>query len=41
MDEDNFELDEETIKEIKKSREDYKKGNVYSLNEVKKILKIK
>ncbi|GAG32709.1 unnamed protein product [marine sediment metagenome] len=40
MNEDELELSEETIKEIQKSREDYKKGNFYTLEEVKKRIKI-
>jgi len=41
LDENKVELSEETIKEIKRSREDYKKGNVYSLKDIKNILKNK
>ena len=41
LDEDDLELSEETIKDIKKSREEYKKGNVYSLNDIKESNKIK
>ena len=40
MDEDELELSEKTIKEIQKSREEYKKGNFYTLDEVKKKLKL-
>lgn len=40
MDEDESELSEKTIKEIQKSREEYKKGNFITLDEVKKRLKI-
>ncbi len=36
MDEEELELSEETIKEIQKSREEYKKGNFHTLEEVKK-----
>lgn len=36
MNENDLELSEETIKEIQKSREEYKKGNFYTLEEVKK-----
>lgn len=39
-DEDELELSEETIREIQKAREEYKKGNFYTLDEVKKRLKI-
>jgi len=39
IDEDDLELSEETIKDIKKSREGYKKGNFYTLKEVKKEIK--
>ena len=41
LDEDDLELIEETIKDIKKSREEYKKGNVYSLKDIKESNKIK
>jgi hypothetical protein len=41
LDEDELELIEETIKDIKKSREEYKKGNVYSLKDIKESNKIK
>jgi len=41
LDEDDLELNAETIKEIQKSRDDYKKGNVYSLKDIKKKLKNK
>ena len=40
MDEDELELSEETIKKIQKSRGEYKKGNFYTLDEVKKKLKL-
>lgn len=40
MNEDELELSEKTIKEIEKAREEYKKGNFYTLDEVKKILKL-
>ena len=40
MDENELELSEKTKKEIKKSREEYKKGNYYTLDEVKKKLKL-
>ena len=40
MDEDELELSEKTIKEIQKSREGHKKGNFYTLDEVKKKLKL-
>jgi hypothetical protein len=36
MNEDEIELSEQTIKEIQKSREEYKKGSFYSFEEVKK-----
>ena len=39
MNEDELELSEQTIKEIQKSRGEYKKGKNYSLDEVKKELK--
>ena len=39
--EDELELSEQTKKDMKKSREEYKKGKVYSLEEVKKITKNK
>ena len=38
MNGDELELSEETIKEIQKSREEYKNGNFYKLEEVKKRL---
>ena len=38
MNEYELELNEETIKEIRKSREEYKKGNFYTLDEVNKNL---
>ncbi len=38
MGEEELELSEETIKEIQKSREEYKKGHVHTLEEVKKRL---
>ena len=36
MDEDELELNKETMEEIQKSREEYEKGKYYSLDEVKK-----
>ena len=36
MVEDDLELSEDTIKEMKKSRDEYKKGKKCSLDEVKK-----
>jgi hypothetical protein len=41
MDEDEFELSEKTKKDIRRSREDFKDGNVYTLEEIKKLFKIK
>jgi len=38
--EDSMELSEETKKDIAKSREDIKKGRVYTLEQVKKELKL-
>ena len=40
MDEDELELNEETLKEIKRAREDIKKGKYYTLEEVKKRLNL-
>ena len=40
MDEDEYELSEETIKEIQKLREEYDKGKIYTLDGVKKKLKL-
>lgn len=40
MDEDELELNEETLKEILRARKDIKKGKYYNLEEVKKRLKI-
>jgi hypothetical protein len=40
MDEDELELNEETLKEIKRAREDIKKGKYHTLEEVKKKLKL-
>lgn len=40
MKEDKLELSGQTKKDMKKSREEYKKGKVYSLEEVKKKLKL-
>jgi len=40
MSEDGLELSDETIKDLQKSREEYKKGNFYTLDEVKKKLKL-
>ena len=40
MDEDELELNEETLKEIKREREDIKKGKYHTLEEVKKKLKL-
>lgn len=37
---DELELSEEIIKEIQKSREEYRKGNNYTLDEIKKMLKL-
>jgi len=39
MNEDELELSKQTIKEIKKSRKEYKKGKIYSLDKVKKEIK--
>lgn len=39
MDEEELELSEETIKEIQKSREEYKKGNFHTLEGVKKNIR--
>ena len=39
MDEDELELNEETLKEIQIAREDIKKGKYHTLEEVKKRLK--
>lgn len=36
MNEDELELSEETIKDLQKSREEYRKGKIHSLEEVKK-----
>ncbi len=41
MDLDELELSKETIKELEKAREEYKKGNVHSLKDIKKELKTK
>jgi len=40
MNEDELELSEETVKEIQKAREAYKKGNFYTLDKVKKRVRI-
>ena len=40
MNGDELELSKETIKEIQRAREEIKKGNFYTLEEVKKRLKI-
>ena len=40
MDEAELELSKETINEIKRAREDIKKGKYHTLEEVKKRLKI-
>ena len=40
MDEDKLKLNEETLKEIQRAREDIKKGKCYTLEEVKKRLKL-
>ena len=40
MNEDELELNEETKKEIQRSREEFKKGSYYSLEEVKKRLNL-
>lgn len=40
MDEDDLELNEETLKEIKRAREDIKNGKYLTLEEVKKRLKL-
>jgi hypothetical protein len=40
MNEDELELNEKTIKEIQRAREDIKKGKYHTLEEVKKRLKI-
>jgi len=41
LDEDELELSEETKEDIQKSRGEYKKGKIYSLKEIKKILRNK
>jgi len=40
MDEDELELNEKTLKEIQRAREDIKKGKYLTLEEVKKRLKL-
>lgn len=40
MNENGLKLIEETVKEIKKSREEYKKSHLYSLKDIKKSRKI-
>ncbi len=40
MDEDDLELNEGTLKEIKRAREDIKNGKYLTLEEVKKRLKL-
>jgi len=40
MNEDELELNEKTIKDIQRAREDIKKGKYLTLDEVKKRLKI-
>jgi len=40
MNEDELELNEKIIKEIRRAREDIKKGKYYTLEEVKNRLKI-
>ena len=40
MNQDEFNLSGETIKEIQKSREEYDKGKIYTLDEIKKKLKL-
>jgi len=40
MDEDDLELNEETTKDIEKSREEFKKGKYYTLKGVKRKLKL-
>ena len=40
MNEDKLELSKKTIKEIQKSRKEYKNGNFYTLKEVRNRLKI-
>ncbi len=39
MNENESELNEETIKEIQRSREEFEKGKYYTLEEVKKEIK--
>ena len=39
MNENESELNEETMKEIQRSREEFKKGKYYTLEEVKKEIK--
>lgn len=41
LDKDEFELSKETKEGIQKSRWEYKKGKIYSLKEIKKIVKNK
>jgi len=39
MNEDGLELSEETINDINRSREEFKKGKYYTLEEIKRSLK--
>ena len=39
MNEDDLELNEQTMKEVKRSREEFKKGKCYTMEEIKKEMK--